>query len=262
MPHLDRFGANSYVLLTTKGVFVTSNIGGSPIVWTPLDSATGACGVRASNSGGTPVFYLQAGSCDGRTPDQIFVYRGIAPGGNWLRLKPPGNSGGFGVFAVDSANSNILMASHLGGAEPEMVRSDDGGSTWHQDATLDRLMTGNGDFGYQNATGPTDFTAFEGYPQPTLVAIDPENANLRVAGGADSGVFLSIDGGTHWSLETDPVHAMTSGRPQLPRPRFAFFHQDGALVQVYIGTQGRGVWRASFSIPARSAFSSVPGPAH
>jgi hypothetical protein len=249
VPHLDRFGPNSYVLLTTTGVFITTNIGASPIPWTQLGSVTPpkACGIRASKGGGTAVFYLETGACDGRLPDRIFVYRGLRSDGIWLPLKPPGNVGGFGVFTVDSANSNLLMASHLGGPKPEMVSSDNGGSAWRSDTTLDRLMTGNGDFAYQNATGPTDFTGFEGYPQPSLVAIDPYNANVRVAGGVDSGVFLSLDGGKHWSLETDPVHPATSGRPLLPRPRFSYFHQAAKSVRIYIGTQGRGVWLASFS---------------
>ena len=78
------------------------------------------------------------------------------------------------------------------------------------------------------------------------------NPDIIVAGGRDSGVFLSIDGGTSWRLLTDPFEGTLKDVddhqvPDLPRPRFAHFKHagnatDGAL-SLYIGTQGRGVWK-------------------
>ena len=83
-----------------------------------------------------------------------------------------------------------------------------------------------------------------GYSQPTLVAFDPEDPDLIVAGGRDSGVFLSTNGGADWILLTDPFNSHTSGTPHLPRPQFAHFeHTSATDVNIYIGTQGRGVWR-------------------
>ena len=65
--------------------------------------------------------------------------------------------------------------------------STDSGTTWTNDAGLDSAMTGGGAFVYQNRRGPTAFTGFGGYPQPTLVAFDPQDPNILVAGGADFG---------------------------------------------------------------------------
>jgi hypothetical protein len=198
--------------------------------------------------GGTPSFYVQAGSCSGRTADQLWRFIGTNPAGAWQQVSPP--SGGIGIYAVHPNDPNRLYASNLTAAGPQMIASSDGGTTWQSDAQLDSLMTGGGVFKYQTQRGPTNFTGFASYPQPSLVAFDPEAPDILVAGGLDSGVFLSTDGGSNWTLVTDPFDAGNSGVPHLPRPWFAYFdHEPSDVVHVYIGTQGRGVWRISFRPP-------------
>jgi hypothetical protein len=177
----------------------------------------------------------------------LWKYTGTDPGGVWERVdNNDGLTGGFGIFAVDRRDPNRLYASNLAPTGPQMVFSNDGGLTWANDAVLDQLMTGNGVFKYENQRGPTNFTGFFGYPQPSLVAFDPEDPNILVAGGRDSGVFLSTDKGKSWDLLTDPFDPGTSGIPHLPRPWFAYFdHEPAGELSLYIGTQGRGVWRLS-----------------
>src|SRR5262249_37608831 len=87
-------------------------------------------------------------------------------------------------------------------------------------------------------------------PQPTLLSFDPQNPMNIVAGATDSGLFLSTDGGASWRLVTDPkVQGLTGGNgqplPQLSRPRFVGFQDnpDGSPKSLYIGSQGRGIWR-------------------
>jgi hypothetical protein len=81
------------------------------------------------------------------------------------------------------------------------------------------------------------------------VAFDSQDPNVVVAGGRDSGVFLSIDGGGNWLLLTDPIDSANSGTPHLPRPWFAYFDREptdmAGELNFFIGTQGRGVWRVS-----------------
>jgi hypothetical protein len=79
-----------------------------------------------------------------------------------------------------------------------------------------------------------------------MAAFDP-NSSAVVAGGQDSGVFLSTDDGATWTLVSDPRTSDTSGTPHIPRPRYAYFDTEGATTTVYIGSQGRGIWR--FSVP-------------
>ena len=60
-------------------------------------------------------------------------------------------------------------------------------------------------------------------------------------------MFLSLDGGLRWDRVTDPINPGASGKPHIPRPREAHFdHYAIGRVHVYLGTQGRGVWRISF----------------
>lgn len=236
-----------YGVLTSSGLFITTDITVNPIVWTQLGAATSpanACGVSLATSGGTPTFFLDAGTCDATTGHQVWKFTGTGAG-SWTRIdNNNGVTGGFGIFAVDPSNPNRLYASNIAPGGPRMIRSNDGGTTYVADPGLDTLMTGGGAFPYRNSSGPTNFTGTNGYVQPTLVAFDPSDANTLVAGGHDSGVFISRNNGVTWSLATDPFTPGTSGRPHLSQPRFAYFdHDGGPLLGLYIGTQGRGVWR-------------------
>ena len=237
------------------GLFTTNDVTVNPVVWTQIGAgstpAGGFCSVQVSLSGGTPTFYGQT-TCIGvgeqQGGAQLWQFVGTGAG-NWQRIdNNDGLAGGFGIFAVDPNNPNRLYASNFGGpAGIQMVSSTDGGTNWNVDADLDNLMTGAASFNYRTQTGPTSFAhtfGFQGYVQPSLLAYDPENANNIVAGGRDSGVFLSTDGGTSWRLLTDPFDSGNSGIPHLPRPFFAYFdHEPADTTAVYIGMQGRGVWR-------------------
>ncbi len=254
---IDQFGPDDYVLVTSEGVFITSDITANPIVWTQLGAATtpaGAGGVKVGITGATPTFYVQSGNCNGRSQDRLWRYDGTAPGGAWQQVNPPGGTGGFGIYDVDLHNPNRLFASHLrSGADPQMILSTDGGVNWTSLPILDDLMVGSGVFKYQNNRGPTAFTGFGGYPQPTMVAFDPNDPSLMVAGGADSGVFVSNTSGFCWTLVTDPIDPVGSGKPHIPRPQFAYFDHKPSVgsqdnVDLYIGTRGRGVWRISLAM--------------
>jgi hypothetical protein len=241
------------------GVYVTNDITLSPIVWTELGNASEPnsatiCGVRAAVSGATPTFYVQVGGCNGNSADQLWTFTGTNPAGAWTRIDTNLPGGGVGVFAVDPNDPNRLYVSNLRAGVPFMMSSDDGGTTWDPDPELDDLMDGNGIFEARTTRGPTNFTGFGGYPQPSLVAFDPEDSDIIVAGGVDSGVFLSTDAGANWTLLTDPFTSDTSGEPHLPRPRYAYFdHEPAADLKIYVGTQGRGVWRIALQLPTADA---------
>ncbi len=228
------------------GVFITTNIDGNPIVWTELGDATEPpsnqlCGVYAGNDG-TPVFYAQTGSCGSSgTADRLFRFTGTNPNGTWTELFLP--SGGFGVVAVDPADPDLLLASGLTTSGGAMYRSTNGGTSWTAIPALDDLMDAGGAIPFRNLRGPSDFTGFNGYWQPSMVALDPDSS-LAVAGGKDSGVFLSTDDGVSWTLLTDPFDSHTSGVPHLPRPRYAYFDTEGGeTAGIYVASQGRGIWR-------------------
>ncbi len=272
---------SSYVMLTRDctlgsggctgadgGVFVTEDIDASPVVWTELGDATEPnsgilCAVytakdpglpRRDASGPRPLapptnLFVQIGNCNSRqAADRLYRYFGTDPGGTWEELTLP--EGGFGVVAVHPDDSNRLLASGLTPTDGAMYSSTDGGFTWSPMPALDDLMTGGGAFPFRNRRGPNSFTSFVGYWQPSLVAFDPASDRV-VAGGQDSGIFLSSDGGASWSLITDPHTSDVSGIPHLPRPRYGYFDsEDGVTESLYIGSQGRGIWRLGLAPPS------------
>lgn len=247
---VDRFGPNRFVAITSEGAFITPDINASPITWTQLGTLAfpwNSCGVKAAGTSTDPVFFVQSGSCNGSEMDQVFRYRGTAPGGTWEQINPPGGTGGFGIFAAQGLNPDLLLASHLSGSTVHMVKSTDGGATWTVDTGLDKLMTGGGAFRYVVRQGPIDFWGVGRYVQPTLVAFDPKFSQIRVAGAADSGLFLTTNGGTSWRLITEPMTGGVDPVPHLPRPRYAYFSHESEGAFIYFGSQGRGVWRADIS---------------
>ena len=261
--YLDQYSANGYVAVSGQGLFITTDITANPVTWTELGASGGAgggyCGVQAADDGGTPVFYAQTqciGVFETSPAAQLWKFEGTNPSGTWERVdNNDGISGGFGIFAVDPNDADRLYASNLAGTEgAQMVFSTDGGDTWDVDTELNDYMDGFGDFEMQTAVGPTSFTRFGGYVQPSLVVFDPEDPDVIVAGGRDSGVFLSTDSGANWSLLTDPRTSGSSSVPHLPRPWFAYFdHEPASQINIYIGTQGRGVWRIELTPPEADA---------
>jgi photosystem II stability/assembly factor-like uncharacterized protein len=263
---IDRIADRQYIAVTPQGGFITTDITASPVTWTQLGTAStpigGFCAVQTAFNGGTPSFYALTrcipggnGIFENPVSGQLWRYDGTAPGGTWQRVdNNDGLTGGFGIFAVDRNNPNNIYASNLAPGGPQMVFSTDGGQNWNNDPELDNLMTSGGTFKYRTQRGPTPGPAFNGYAQPSLLAFDSENSNILVAGGRDSGVFLSTDGGQNWGLLTDPLTSNTSGVPHLPRPWFAYFdHEPADQINIYIGTQGRGVWRLSVQVPTAAA---------
>ena len=254
----------SYVMLTRDctpgvsgceaadgGVFVTQDIDADPIVWTELGDGTeppsgSLCGVQVALNGLTPTLFVQSGSCNNTsTTDRLFRFTGLSPLGTWTELFLP--SGGFGIVAVHPNNPNRLLASALS-ATAAMFSSVNGGIGWTPVPALDDLMTGGGAFLMRNRKGPTNFTGFNGYWQPSLVAFDPLSETV-VAGGQDSGIFLSADDGATWEVISDPLTSDVSGVPHIPRPRYAYFDSEPDSKIFYIGSQGRGIWRLTPPTP-------------
>jgi hypothetical protein len=104
-----------------------------------------------------------------------------------------------------------------------------------------------GAFRYYVRRGPIDFWGLGSYAQPMLVAFNPLSSQIRVAGAADSGLFLTTNGGADWRLITDPMTGGVDPVPHLPRPRYAYFSHESEGAFIYFGSQGRGVWRADVS---------------
>ena len=253
---MQPFADDSYVFVTqtkgnaafevsggngTGGIWITTDVGASYTQIGAASTPANACSVQVAVSGGTPTFYVltddnlnnnPAGLCSGGG-GHLFRYTGTAANGTWTAADAGLTT--VGVFGVDPSNPNRLYASDYAPSGPRMVSSTDGGATWEPDTKLDALMTGDGAFKYANSFGPEVrwFTPpTTGYRQPTMVAFHPTNANVLIAGAADSGLFMSTDGGQGWANVTG----------SLPRVWHRYFDSFDSSV-FYVGTVGRGAWK-------------------
>ena len=152
-----------------------------------------------------------------------------------------------------------------GGVPPTMVITVDGGTNWNPLPALDAQMNWGGAFVMRTQRGPSRFTGFNGYPQPTLAAFSPADPNLIIAAGIDSGVFVTTDAGATWEVVSDPFNPTASGTPHIPRPKFAHFDHladgpDGSKVDIYVGTRGRGVFRIRLAYGPRDKAGGGAGP--
>jgi hypothetical protein len=86
---------------------------------------------------------------------------------------------------------------------------------------------------------PTEFGVCCLAGQPRAIAFDPSGQTI-IVGTADAGIFASTDGGKTWTE--------VPGSEQIPRAAGFFFDQHTGAI--YVGSEGRGLWR--ITIPGRT----------
>jgi hypothetical protein len=246
-PAIVSLADRGLVALTDQGVFTTADATADSVKWSAVGVPTKkeACTVQLASSGAQVTIFVLTGKCSGAGEDVLWQYSKLAGSwaGKWLPVSPPGGSGGIGVFGVDPLNPARVIVSRIKGSNVGMYRSDDGGRTWIPIADLDSLMTGNGRLRYYAAGGRNDWGMFDGYAQPRLVSYDPLNDHLVVAGGVDGGLFLSSDSGLSWRSLTQAVGP--DANPEIIRPLAAYFDGTDRRADIYVTTQGSGIWRVS-----------------
>ncbi|MGE0131652.1 MAG: BACON domain-containing carbohydrate-binding protein [Blastocatellales bacterium] len=130
----------------------------------------------------------------------------------WLSVQP--RAGAISAVAFDPSNENTAYAAYSPSGGARLWKSADAGASWMS-------IDGSG------------MTALPDAPV-NAVAVDPANSD-RIFAGTDVGLFVSINGGAAWAVE--------SGLPQVPVKALVFHTANGAA-SLYAFTRGRGAWRA------------------
>ena len=242
-----------------SGAFTTNDITANPVVWTALGTGIpggGFCGVQAAVSGGTPTFYAQTGclgvfeSGANRGPFQLWKL--VGTGGTWDRVDDNFSAtSGIEIFAVDPTNPNRLYASHLSGTEG---RADDllhrrrhhleGRRRPHRaDGRLRRVQDADPRAARpaSPASAATCSRASSRSTPRTRTSSWPAAATRASSSRTTAGRTGRCHRPVHLEHVRHPAPAPSVLR--LLRPR------AGRDVTVFVGTQGRGVWRVRAAAP-------------
>jgi hypothetical protein len=255
-PAIASVGNHGAIALTNTGVHFTTDITEEHVNWVPVGAPTrlDGCTIQTALSQRRITIYVLAGTCRGSSQDVLWRYTAI-PGDlsrKWQAVPPGKGTAGIGIFGADPKNPNHIIISRIDDTHVEMLRTADGGRTWIPIPALDRLMTGNGKLRYLVPTGRNDWATFEGYAQPRFVAYNPRNGRIVLAGGIDSGLFISMDSGETWRNLTRPIGPRTN--PEIMRPMNVYFAGASPSSDIYVSTQGSGIWRIrGIKIPSKYA---------
>jgi photosystem II stability/assembly factor-like uncharacterized protein len=131
----------------------------------------------------------------------------------WAEVRP--RDGFVSSIVFDPSDINVVYATYAGFGGAHVWKSIDAGATW---SSIDG--------------GLPDMPVHS-------IAVDPTRRE-RLYLGTDLGVFVSLNGGTSWAVESSGFAAAVTEHVTIA---------PGALgPAVYAFTHGRGVWRAEFTI--------------
>jgi len=242
------------------GVFESADAG---TTWTPVFDAQPvlSIGALAAHPTDSSVVYVGAGEANGAgySYDGDGVYKTTDGGETWQHLGLD-DTRRIGRIAIDPVNPQRVFVAAAGNiytpdASRGVYRSIDGGASWTKVLFV------------AETAGAIDVVIDPSNPSRVYAAIweHHSTADHWTAGGVNSGIWRSLDGGDTWTrLATGlPAAAADVGRIGLalaassPQTLYALYLDDpGHFVGVYKTTNGGTSWSKVTGSGAKQAFSS------
>jgi len=227
------------------GVWATQDAGRT---WQPIfdGEPVGSIGALALAPSNPQVIYVGSGEADMRSDiaHGNGMYRSTDGGKHWAHIGLA-DSYQIGRILVDPHNPDVVYVAALGhaygpNAERGVFRSRDGGKSW------DKVLSRNGD------TGAIDLAFKPGDPDTIYAALwqtrRPPWSVYPPSNGPGSGLFVSHDGGTHWSEVQGsgfPAHPGRIGlatSPAKPDRVYALVDAAGGEGGLYRSDDGGAHW--------------------
>jgi hypothetical protein len=199
----------------------TSAADGKPVFQQGPPLPQGVTIVQASGGHTGPVFYVGDGSRLFKSNDDLSDWTPIVPGG---RAKSAVR------FFVDPYRPDLVYI--LDATARHIMRSDDGGASWHVDQKLEKQLTA----GHTIPLGRNETLPNVDHVDAVLsdMQFHPFDPLARIAVGF-AGVFQTADG-VNWTRLLD-----TSALPGRPGNCYFDFISNPAEPAVYVGLDGRGL---------------------
>ncbi len=240
------------------GVFESMDAG---VTWTPVFDAQPVLniGALATHPIDSNVVYVGTGEANGAgySYDGDGIYRTLDGGATWQHLGLD-ETRRIGRIAIDPVNPQRVFVAAAGNVYLQddsrgVYRSTDGGTTWTKVLYV-APTAGAIDLAIDPSNPSRIYAAiWEHYSTPTR----------WVAGGLNSGIWQSLDGGDSWTHLTNglPATAATIGRIGLavarsnPQTVYALYLDDpGKFIGVYKTTNGGASWSKANATGAKQIF--------
>lgn len=242
-------GRRFYFGAVDGGVWTTGDAGRT---WQPIfdGEPAGSIGALAVAPSAPNTIYAGTGEADMRSDiaHGNGLYKTTDAGRHW-RFIGLADSRQIGRILVDPHDANIVLVAALGhaygpNAERGVFRSTDGGAHWSKVLFKD-ADTGAVDLAFKPGDSSTVYAALWQTRRPPWSVYPPSN-------GPGSGLYLSRDGGVHWSRIAGhgfPAHPGRMGLALSPaKPSRVYVLADGPASEagLYVSNDGGGHWsRAS-----------------
>ncbi|BFI96204.1 MAG: hypothetical protein RSP_17140 [Rhodanobacter sp.] len=191
------------------GVWATQDAGRT---WQPIfdKEPVGSIGALALAPSNPKVIYVGSGEADMRSDiaHGNGMYKSVDGGAHWTRIGLT-DSYQIGKILVDPRNPDVVYVAALGhaygpNAERGVFRSSDGGKTWTK-VLFKNDDTGAIDLAFKPGDPDTVYAALWQTRRPPWSVYPPSN-------GPGSGLYVSHDGGAHWSQVQGDGFAAHPGR--------------------------------------------------